>query len=235
LDSVKDQQERTWYLQETLTHGWGRDMLVHQIETELYRRQGGAITNFEATLPALQSDLVNQVVKDPYLFGFMTLDSQARERDLERKLLEHIRDFLLELGRGFAFMGNQYQLTVGDKDYFLDLLFYHVHLRCHVVVELKIGEFKPEYAGKMNFYLSAVDDQLRHPDDQPSIGILLCKTRDRITAEYALRDINKPMGVATYRLLPDKIRDELPSLEEIEEEFSGNSEEKGDHSLRNTP
>lgn len=144
-----------------------------------------------------------------------------------KTLLENVRKFLIELGRGFAFMGSQYRLTVGEKDYFLDLLFYHVHLRCYVVVDLKIGEFQPEYAGKLNFYLSAVDAQMRHPDDQPSIGLLLCKTRDRLTAEYSLRDINKPMGVATYRLLPENLLEELPSLEEIEAQILDSQKEKG--------
>lgn len=226
LDGVKPQEERTWYLRETVANGWGRDMLVHQIESGLYRRQGGAITNFANTLPAPQSDLAVQAIKDPYLFDFLNLGIAAKERDLEAKLLENLRNFLLELGKGFAFMGNQYRLSVGEQDYFLDLLFYHVRLRCYVVVDLKIGGFKPEYAGKMNFYLNAVDDQLRHPDDQPSIGMLLCKTSDRLTAEYALRGINKPIGVATYRPLPEEFREKLPSLEEIEAGFLVDKEEK---------
>lgn len=221
LDRIKDPKERAWYLHQTLHYGWGRDILLHQIESGLYQRQGRAVTNFDQALPAPQSDLARQTIKDHYLFDFLDLGPESRERDLERGLLNHIRDFLLELGLGFAFLGSQYRLPIGDQDYFLDLLFYHVRLRCYVVVELKIGEFKPEYAGKMNFYLSAVDDLLRAPDDQPSIGLLLCKTRNHLVAEYALRDMNKPMGVATYKLLPAQIRDGLPSLEELEAGLAG--------------
>jgi len=222
LDKVKDLQERLWYIQQTIEHGWSRNVLVHQIESGLYERQGKAITNFERTLPAPQSDLARSLIKDPYVFDFLTLGPQAQERDLERSLLEHLRDFLLELGRGFAFVGSQYRLEVDGDEFFIDLLFYQLRLRCYVVIELKIGEFKPEYAGKMNFYLSAVDDLLRHPEDRPSIGLILCNTQNRLVAEYALRDLSKPMGVATYRVteaLPDELRKSLPSLEELEAEL----------------
>ncbi|MCL6582685.1 MAG: PDDEXK nuclease domain-containing protein [bacterium] len=222
LDYVKDPAERLWYAQQTIEHGWSRNVLVHQIESKLYQRQGKAITNFERTLPVPQSDLARALIKDPYVFDFLTLGPQAQERDLERALLNHLRDFLLELGKGFAFVGSQYRLEVGGEEFYIDLLFYHLRLRCFVVIELKIGEFKPEYAGKMNFYLSAVDELLRHPDDRPSIGLILCKSQNRLVAEYALRDVSKPMGVATYRLtgaLPADLQDSLPSIEELKKEL----------------
>lgn len=177
------------------------------------------MTNFYRTLPAPQSDLAGQLLKDPYNFDFLTLSAEAHERDLERGLLSHLRDFLLELGVGFAFLGSQYHLEVSNKDFFIDLLFYHVRLRCYVAVDLKIGEFEPEYAGKMNFYLAAVDAQLRHSDDQPSIGLILCRTHDRLIAEYALRDMQAPLGVATYHLtdtLPQELKDSLPTISELE-------------------
>jgi len=222
LEKVKDPAERLWYVQQTLQHGWSRNVLVHHIESGLYQRQGKAITNFERTLPAPQSDLARSLLKDPYVFDFLSLGPEAQERDLERALLDHLRDFLLELGKGFAFVGNQYRLEVGGDEFYIDLLFYQLRLRCYVVIELKVGEFKPEYAGKMNFYLSAVDDLLRHPEDRPSIGLILCKSQNRLIAEYALRDISKPMGVATYRLtsaLPAELQKNLPSIEELEKEL----------------
>ena len=223
LDKVKDPTERAWYIQQTIEHGWSRNVLVHQIESGLYRRQGKAITNFERTLPAPQSDLARSLIKDPYVFDFLSLGPEAQERELERALLEHLRDFLLELGMGFAFVGSQYRLEVGGEEFYIDLLFYQLRLRCYVVIELKIGEFKPEYAGKMNFYLSAVDELLRHPEDRPSIGLILCRTKNRLVAEYALRDMSKPMGVATYRVgeaLPAELQESLPSVEELEAELS---------------
>jgi len=192
LDYVKDPREREWYVRAAIQYGWSRNVLVHQIESGLHRRQGKAVDNFERTLPAPHSDLTREVIKDPYNFDFLTLGEDARERDLECGLLVHLRQFLLELGVGFAFVGSQYRLTVGNEEFFIDLLFYHLKLRAYVVIDLKMGAFEPEFAGKINFYLSAVDDLLRHHDDQPSIGIILCKTRERIVAEYALRDINKP-------------------------------------------
>jgi predicted nuclease of restriction endonuclease-like (RecB) superfamily len=222
LDKVKDAGEREWYARQTVEHGWSRNVLVHQIESGLYRRQGRAVTNFERTLPAPQSDLARELIKDPYHFDFFELGEEAQERDLERALLAHLRDFLLELGVGFAFVGSQYHLEVGGQDFYLDLLFYHVRLRCHVVIELKIGAFRPEDSGKMNFYLSAVDAQLRHPDDQPSIGLILCKERNRVVVEYALRGVEKPIGVSEYRLserLPEQLRGSLPSAEELEREL----------------
>jgi predicted nuclease of restriction endonuclease-like (RecB) superfamily len=223
LDYVKDPVEREWYVHATVQHGWSRDALVHQIESGLFRRQGKAITNFDRALPAPQSDLAQQVTKDPYSFDFLTLGPEAHERDLERGLLEHLRKFLLELGVGFAFVGSQYHLQVGEEEFSIDLLFYHLKLRAYVVIDLKMRAFQPEFAGKMNFYLSAVNDILRHPDDQPSIGLILCKTRDRVVAEYALRDVSKPIGVSEYQLaaaLPDKLKGTLPTIEELESELS---------------
>jgi len=222
MERVKDLEERLWYAQQTLANGWSRNILALQIETGLYHRQGKAVTNFERTLPPAQSDLAQQTIKDPYVFDFLTLTKEATERDLERGLIEHIRKFLLELGVGFAYLGSQVPLTVGEDDFYLDLLFYHVRLRCYVIIELKEGEFKPEYAGKMNFYLSAVDDRMRHPDDQPSLGLILCRTKNRIIAEYALRDVRKPIGVADWKLvetLPKNLRGSLPSIEELEAEL----------------
>src|SRR5882762_8910460 len=222
LDSVKDAKRREWYIRQAVQGGWSRNVLVHQIETNLFDRQGHALTNFDKTLPAPQSDLAQQLIKDPYNFDFLTFGPDVQERDLERSLIEHVRDFMLELGKGFAFVGSQYHLEIGDQDFFLDLLFYHLRLRCYVVIDLKIEEFKPEFAGKMNFYLSAVDDLLRRSEDQPSIGIILCKERNEIVVEYALRDTTKPMGVAQYRLttaLPDQLKNELPSAHDLAREF----------------
>lgn len=200
----------------------GRAVLVHQIELNLCAREGRAMTNFDQTLPAPQSDLAQQTLKDPYVFDFLTLAEEARERELERGLLEHLRDFMLELGVGFAFVGSQYHLEIDGKDYYLDLLFYHLKLRAFVVIDLKVEEFKPEFAGKMNFYLSAVDDRLRQSDDRASIGIILCKAREKVTVEYALRDTRKPIGVSEYRLtaaLPQELRSSLPTVEEFEAEL----------------
>jgi len=219
LDRVDEPSQRTWYLRKALQHGWSRNVLVHQIESDLYHRQGQAVTNFDRTLPPPQSDLAQEALKDPYVLDFLSLTDEARERELHRALVQQIRDFLLELGVGFAFVGSQQHLEVGGEDFYVDLLFYHLHLRCYVVIDLKIGQFRPEHAGKMNFYLSAVDDLLRHAGDQPSIGLVLCKTRNRVVAEYALRDMQKPMGVAAYRLLPDEIKASLPSPEQLEAEL----------------
>jgi predicted nuclease of restriction endonuclease-like (RecB) superfamily len=222
LDKVKDPTERAWYIQQTIEHGWSRNVLVHQIESGLYQRQGRAVTNFQRTLPPPQSDMAREMIKDPYVFDFLTLAPEAQERDLEQGLLAHLRDFLLELGKGFAFVGSQYRLEVDDEEFYIDLLFYHLRLRCFVVIDLKMGEFKPEYVGKMNFYLSAVDDLLRHPEDRPSIGLILCKTKNRLVVEYSLRDMSKPIGAATYQLtrtLPADLQESLPSVEELEAEL----------------
>ena len=198
-------------------------MLVLQIESGLFQRQGKAVTNFEATLPNPQSDLAQQLLKDPYNFDFLTLGDDAQERELERGLLEHIRSFLLELGVGFAFVGSQYHLEVGGEDFYIDLLFYHLKLRAYVVVELKTTEFRPEYAGKMNFYLSAVDDLLRHPTDEPSVGLILCKGKNKVMAEYALRDMGKPIGISGFKLaesLPESLKGRLPTIADLEAELS---------------
>ena len=229
LQKVKDPQEREWYIRACIEHGWSRNVLEMQIETGLYGRQGEAATNFDRTLPAPQSDLARETLKDPYNFEFLTIAEDAHERAIERGLVDHIRDFLLELGQGFAFMGCQVPLTVGEEDYYLDLLFYHVKLRCYVVIELKAGGFKPEYAGKLNFYLSAVDDQLRHPDDQPTIGLVLCRGKNEVAVEYSLRDMAKPLGVSEYQLteaLPEKLKGSLPSVEELEAELEELSDDK---------
>jgi predicted nuclease of restriction endonuclease-like (RecB) superfamily len=223
LDKVKNPEERLWYIEQTIANGWSRNVLVMQIESGLYRRQGKAQTNFARTLPAPQSDLATQLLKDPYNFDFLTLSNEAHEKDIEAALVEHIRKFLLELGVGFAFVGSQYPLEVGGEDFRIDLLFYHLKLRCFLIIDLKARAFKPEDAGKMNFYLSAADDLLRHPDDKPSIGLILCKSKNGIVAEYALRDISKPLGVSEFRYLeqlPDNLKGTLPTIEELEAELS---------------
>jgi len=219
LDRVKSPAEREWYIRATIQNGWSRNVLVHQIESDLYHRQGKAATNFTRTLPSPQSELAQQVIKDPYNFEFLTLAEEARERDLERALITHLRDFLLELGIGFAFVGSQYPIQVGGEEFRIDLLFYHLRLRSFVVLDLKMTQFQPEYSGKMNFYLSAIDDSLRHPDDQPSIGIILCTAKNKIVAEYALRDLRKPVGISEYRLtgrLPTRLQENLPTVEQLE-------------------
>lgn len=230
LDYVKSPVERRWYAEQTIVNGWSRNVLILQIEARLYHRRGKAISNFQSVLPQPQSDLAQQVLKDPYNFDFLTLADDARERDIERGLLDHLRRFLLELGSGFAFVGSQVPLEVGGADYHLDLLFYHLKLRCFIVTELKVGTFRPEYAGKMNFYLSAVDDLFRHPSDQPSIGLILCRSKEGIVVEYALRDIGKPMGIAEFRLtesLPDSLKSTLPSIEELESELDARTQDDG--------
>lgn len=226
LFKVKEPTERLWYAAKAIEHGWSRAVLTVQIETDLHGRQGKAVTNFAATLPSPQSDLAQQTLKDPYVFDFLTLSEEAHERELESGLVDHVQKFLLELGAGFAFVGRQVHLAVSDDDFYLDLLFYHLRLRCFVVIDLKMQKFTPEDAGKLNFYLSAVDSQLRHPDDKPAIGLVLCKTRDRVIAEYALRDISKPIGVAEWQTklvhsLPEPLRSSLPTIEQIEEELGG--------------
>ena len=224
LEKCKNPEEREWYASAALEYGWGRDVLAFQIDTGLIKRQGKAVSNFGRTLPLPQSDLAQQITRDPSQFEFLSLESKFKERDLERKLIEHLKDFLIALGKGFAFVGSQFPLSVGNADYYLDLLFYHVRLHCYVVIELKEGVFKPEYLGKMNFYLSAVDDLMRRPEDRPTIGLLLCKSKDKFQVEYALRDINKPIGVADWetrivKSLPKELKGNLPTIEEIEKEL----------------
>jgi predicted nuclease of restriction endonuclease-like (RecB) superfamily len=229
MSKCRDVTEALYYVSKTVGHNWSRNVLIHQIESDLYRREGKAVTNFAETLPAPQSDLAQQLIKDPYNFDFLMLTEDYNERELEKALTDHITKFLLELGAGFAFVGRQQGLQVGEREFFLDLLFYHTKLHCYVAIELKTGEFEPEYAGKLNFYLKAVDEQLRGEKDQSTIGILLCKSRDRVVVEYALSDIQKPMGVSEYQLtraLPDNLKASLPSIEELEAEF-GEPESKG--------
>jgi predicted nuclease of restriction endonuclease-like (RecB) superfamily len=226
LDRIKNQAERLWYIQAAIEHGWSRNVLVVQIEAGLYRRQGKAITNFTKALPAPQSDLAQQLLKDPYNFDFLMLSKDAGERDLENGLVAHIQKFLLELGTGFAFVGRQYPLSIAGEEYRLDLLFYHLKLRCFVVIDLKTGPFQPEYAGKMNFYLAAVDDMLKHPSDNPTIGLILCKGKKELVVEYALRNLATPMGIAEFRhleKLPVELMGSLPSIEEIEAELGSSS------------
>lgn len=222
VEAVKDRAQRIWYGEQAREHGWSRKVLAFQIGSDLFARQGKAITNFERTLPTPQSDLAQALIKDPYSFDFLGLGPDVLERELERSLLDHLRSLILELGKGFAFVGSQYHLEVAGQDYYLDLLFYHLQLRCFVVVELKIEEFKPEFAGKMNFYLSAVDDLLRHTNDAPTIGIILCQGKNAVVVEYALRDSVKPMAVAGYTLstaLPAPLQAALPTAEDLAREF----------------
>ena len=220
MDKVLAEDERTWYLKECAENGWSRNVLVHQIESNLYARQATAdkISNFENRLPAPQSELATQMMKDPYIFDFIPFKSDMLERDIENAMVAEVTKLLLELGAGFAFLGNQYHLNVGGEDFYLDLLFYNLKLRCYVVIELKTGDFKPEYAGKLNFYLTAVDNILKTEQDAPTIGLLLCKGKNDLIAEYALQDINKPIGVSEYRItedIPEKFRRQLPSIEDI--------------------
>jgi predicted nuclease of restriction endonuclease-like (RecB) superfamily len=222
IAKCKQHDEALYYVQATQAHGWSRSVLTHQIESGLWQREGKAITNFAQTLPAAQSDLARQMLKDPYKFDFFSLSREYTERELESRLIEHITQFLLELGAGFAYLGRQVPLQVGEREFFLDLLFYHARLHCYIVVELKTGDFEPEHAGKLNFYIKAIDEQLRGEGDQPTIGLLLCKNKDRLVAEYALSDIHKPMGISEYTLshaLPENLRDQLPSIEAIEREL----------------
>ncbi len=222
LDKLKTPEEREWYARASIENGWSRNILAMQIDSRLYERQGKAITNFQRILPTVQSDLAQQSLKDPYIFDFLNLRQGVKERKVEQALLEHIKEFLLELGSGFAFLGNQYHLEVAGDDYYIDLLFYHIGLRAYVAIELKTGEFKPEYAGKMNFYLSALDDILKRPEDNPSIGLILCRSHNKLKVEYSLKDTNKPLGVASYELtkaLPEQLQKALPSIEELEQEL----------------
>lgn len=219
LSKIKNIKEASFYVNEVLQNGWDRDTLEIQINNNLYQKIGESVTNFDKTLANEQSKLANQVLKDPYNFDFLGLENDALEKAVEDELVKNITKFLLELGKGFAFMGRQYKIEISETDYFIDLLFYHVHLRCYIVIELKAGKFKPEHAGKLNFYLSAVDTQIKSEKDNQTIGILLCKKKDKIEAEYSLRDMNKPIGVSEYILsesIPDIIKSKLPSIEELE-------------------
>ena len=224
LDKLPSPETRRWYVAQAIEHNWSRNTLVMQIEHRLLERSGKAVSNFEHHLPKPQSDLARESLKDPYRFDFLSLALDAQERDIENALIKHVTDFLLELGAGFAFVGQQVLLDVGGDEFFVDLLFYHLKLRCYVVIELKTGKFKPEHLGKLSFYLSAVDAQLKHPQDGPTIGLLLCKSKNEVVAEYALRDNNRPIGVAEYQLvesLPAELQTTLPSIEQIERELAG--------------
>ncbi len=222
MQKVKDLATRRWYMEQTLANGWSGNILAMQIDSQAHARHGQAISNFAAVLPAPQSDLVQQTLKDPYIFDFLTLTEPFLERELETELVRHLEKFLLELGQGFAFVGRQYRLTVGDEDFSIDLLFYHLRLRAFVVIDLKTGKFKPEYAGKLNFYCNVVNNQLKHANDAPTIGLILCQTQDKLLAEYSFAGIDKPIGISTYELtraLPKAMRSALPTVEEIEAEM----------------
>ena len=222
IEKIKDQKSRFWYVEKCIENNWSRDVLDLQIKSNLIERQGKSINNFDSTLPKPLSDLASQTLKDPYIFDFLTLDQDFREKDVEKQLTNHITKFLLELGKGFSFLGNQYHLEVANQDYYLDLLFYHIKLKCYIVIELKNTKFKPEYTGKLNFYLSAVDSLIKEESENPTIGILLCKDKNNIEAEFALRDINKPIGISEIQFvekLPDNLKSALPTIEEIENEL----------------
>lgn len=223
IEKIKNEVIRQLYLQKTLTQGWSRNTLAMMIDARLHERQGLSTSNFAVRLPVPQSDLVREALKDPYLFDFLTLEEPFHERELETNLVRHLERFLLELGQGFAFVGRQYLVSVGEDDFYIDLLFYHLRLRCYVVIDLKRGKFKPEYAGKINFYCNVVDDHLRHASDQPTIGLILCQDKNSVVAEYALRGMNKPIGVSQYELtraLPEEFKSSLPSIEVLEAELS---------------
>jgi len=227
LDKLKTRTERDWYLAKAIEHNWSRNVLVMQIETRLHERSGTAVTNFAASLPKPQSDLALESIKDPYRFDFLGLGDAAQEREVEHALVKHVTEFLLELGAGFAFVGRQVLLDVGGDEFFIDLLFYHLKLRCYVVIELKTGKFKPEHLGQLGFYLTAVDRQVKTEHDNPTIGLLLCKSKNKVVAEYALGDKTQPMGIAEYKLaesLPAELQTSLPSIEQIERELQGNGE-----------
>lgn len=227
MDKVKDKSKAIWYAENTIKNGWSRNVLVHQIESGLYERQAIAekISNFENRLPAPQSELAIQTMKDPYIFDFIPFKEDMVERDIENAIVKEITSLLLELGTGFAFLGNQYHLNVGGDDFYIDLLFYNINLRSYVVIELKTGDFKPEYAGQLNFYLSAVDGILKKDTDNPSIGLLLCKSKNNLVAEYSLRDMSKPIGISEYKItnsLPEELEKQLPSVEDIQKRIKNN-------------
>lgn len=224
LDTCKSSpQKAVFFLQQTVENGWSRNVLLNMLDTDLYERQGKAVNNFTMCLPPTQSDLAQQILRDPYTFDFLTLQKGYSERELEDALTDNITQFLLRLGKGFAYVGRQVNIVVGDKDFYIDLLFYHLQLRCYVVVELKTGDFEPEYAGKLSFYVSAVNHQLRHKDDAPTIGLIICKSRNEVIARYSLENISEPIGISQYKLgklLPSSLQDSLPSIEELEQELS---------------
>ncbi|HEY9658319.1 MAG TPA: PDDEXK nuclease domain-containing protein, partial [Allocoleopsis sp.] len=222
LDKIKDPEQRIWYMQKTLENSWSRNVLMHQIDTALYDRQGGALTNFQTVLPAPHSDLAQSLLKSEYNLEFLGLQEKALERDLERALVERMQKFLLELGVGFAFVGSQYRLEVEGDEFFVDLLFYHLGLSCFVVIELKTTDFKPEYSGQINFYVNVIDEKLRRQHDNPTIGIILCRSKKKSVVEYALRGMSQPISVSTYRTtaaLPAEFKEKLPSIEDLQHEI----------------
>ena len=224
LDKLSTQEARIWYAQKAIENHWSRNVLVMQLETRLIDRQGHAISNFEQRLPKPDSDLARESIKDPYRFDFLGLTEEAQEREIEGALIKHVTQFLLELGAGFAFVGRQVLLQVGEEEFFIDLLFYHLKLRCYVVIELKADKFKPEHLGQLGFYMTAVDRQMKAKEDDVTIGLLLCKSKDKVVAEYALGDKSQPMGIAEYKLLeslPVPLQTQLPSIEDIERELQG--------------
>ncbi len=227
LEKLTSSESRCWYAAKAIEHNWSRNVLVMQIETRLQQRSGSAVTNFESRLPKAQSDLARESIKDPYRFDFLGLTDEAQEREIENALVKHVTEFLLELGAGFAFVGRQVLLDVGGEEFFIDLLFYHLKLRCYVVIELKAGKFKPEHLGQLGFYLTAVDRQVKSEQDNPTIGLLLCKSKNKVVAEYALGDKSQPMGIAEYKLLeslPKELQTSLPSIAQIERELGGEHE-----------
>ncbi|TXJ23161.1 MAG: DUF1016 domain-containing protein [Chitinophagaceae bacterium] len=222
LERIKASQEREFYIEKAIQNGWSRNVLLHQITSQLHLRQGNAITNFEQSLPSYQSDLAQETLKNPYVFDFLSATDSIRESELENALIQHIKQFMLELGRGFAYVGNQYNIRVEEDEFFLDLLFFNYRLDCFIVLELKVGEFKPEHAGKLNFYINVVDAQIRLPNHKPTIGILLCKNSNQTTVKYALQSIHSPIGVSTYELtnaLPSELKTDMPTIEELEKEI----------------
>lgn len=222
LSKVKNAENTLFYLQQSAENGWSREVLALQLKSELHQRKGKAITNFKQTLEHPQSDLAKQSIKDPYVFDFLSLSQAFKEKDLENQLMDHISKFMLELGKGFAFVGKQYHIEIAENDYYIDLLFYHIKLKCYVVIELKNTAFKPEYAGKLNFYLSALDDILKDENDQPTIGILLCRDKNNLEVEFSLRGMSQPMGVSEFNLtgiIPEELKSSLPTIEEIEKEL----------------
>ena len=228
ISKIKNTEEAIYYCKATTENGWSRDNLELAIKNNYYEAKGKSITNFEHTLPQPQSELAEETLKNPYNLDFLGLEQDALEREIENAIIRHITQFLIELGKGFAFVGRQYQIVVSDNEYYIDLLFYHLQLRCYVVIELKSGKFKPEFAGKLNFYLSAVDSQLKHTTDNPTIGLILCKHKDKIEAEYSLRDINKPIGISEYMLtqaLPKDYQSQLPTIEQLENQLNSNDDD----------
>jgi len=229
MQKIKDPELRLWYAQKTIEHGFGKDMLVFQIDTELHKREGNAITNFKQAMPPVSSDMAQQVMKDPYIFDFVGNDKHLRERELENQLVNHIQKFLLELGQGFAFVGRQVHLELGGDDFYIDLLFYHLKLRCYVVIELKTGKFDPGYVSKLNMYINVVNDVLRHPDDKKTIGLLLVKSKNKTVVEYSLAGFKNPIGVSNWeneitKSLPDEFKSCLPTIEQIEKELGDNKD-----------